>query len=92
MRLDDSVLRVMERSGGQRNRTFPQSLLYGDRVAMPLNLFRFWRMGHRSLDRSRREEYLCMTRKKYAILSQHIGDMENYETVQFFEETLQEPG
>jgi hydrogenase maturation protein HypF len=30
----------------------------------------------------------CLTKGRYAILSQHIGDLENYETVQFFEETL----
>jgi hydrogenase maturation protein HypF len=30
----------------------------------------------------------CVTRDHYAILSQHIGDMENYETLRFFEETL----
>lgn len=29
-----------------------------------------------------------VTRGSYAIPSQHIGDMENYETLQFFEETL----
>jgi hydrogenase maturation protein HypF len=30
----------------------------------------------------------CLTRGRYAVLSQHIGDLENYETLQFFEETL----
>jgi hydrogenase maturation protein HypF len=30
-----------------------------------------------------------LTKGKYAIPSQHIGDMENYETVKFFEESLQ---
>ncbi|MEO6964422.1 MAG: carbamoyltransferase HypF [Acidobacteriaceae bacterium] len=30
----------------------------------------------------------CLTKGRYAILSQHIGDMENYETTRFFEETL----
>jgi hydrogenase maturation protein HypF len=30
----------------------------------------------------------AITRGKYVIISQHIGDMENYETVRFFEETL----
>ena len=30
----------------------------------------------------------CLTRGRYAILSQHIGDLENYETLEFFEETL----
>jgi hydrogenase maturation protein HypF len=30
----------------------------------------------------------CLTKDRYAILSQHIGDLENYETLRFFEETL----
>jgi len=30
----------------------------------------------------------CITKGRYAIPSQHIGDMENYETLQFFEEAL----
>ncbi len=30
----------------------------------------------------------CLTKGRYAILSQHIGDLENYETMQFFQETL----
>jgi hydrogenase maturation protein HypF len=31
---------------------------------------------------------LCLTKDHYAIMSQHIGDLENYETLQFFQETL----
>jgi len=30
----------------------------------------------------------CLTKGHYAVLSQHIGDLENYETLGFFEETL----
>jgi hydrogenase maturation protein HypF len=30
----------------------------------------------------------CLTKDHYAILSQHIGNMENYETMRFFEETF----
>jgi hydrogenase maturation protein HypF len=30
----------------------------------------------------------CLTKGRFAILSQHIGDLENYETMQFFQETL----
>ena len=33
----------------------------------------------------------CLTKGSHAILSQHIGDLENYETMQFFEETLEKP-
>ncbi len=32
---------------------------------------------------------LCLTKDRYAILSQHIGDLENLETIQFFRETLE---
>ncbi len=31
----------------------------------------------------------CLTRGRHAILSQHIGDLENLETLRFFEETLE---
>lgn len=31
---------------------------------------------------------LCLTKDRYAVLSQHIGDVENFETLQFYEETL----
>jgi hydrogenase maturation protein HypF len=31
----------------------------------------------------------CLTKGNYAILSQHLGDLENYETMRFFEETLE---
>lgn len=30
----------------------------------------------------------CITRANYAILSQHLGDLENFETLEFFEETV----
>jgi hydrogenase maturation protein HypF len=30
----------------------------------------------------------CLTKGHYAVVSQHIGDLENYETMRFFEETL----
>jgi hydrogenase maturation protein HypF len=30
----------------------------------------------------------CLTRDRYAFLSQHIGDMENYETLRFFEQMV----
>jgi hydrogenase maturation protein HypF len=31
----------------------------------------------------------CLTKGQYAILSQHIGDLENHETTKFFEETVE---
>jgi hydrogenase maturation protein HypF len=32
---------------------------------------------------------ICLTKDRYAILSQHIGDLENLETMDFFRETLE---
>ncbi|MBZ5579896.1 MAG: carbamoyltransferase HypF [Acidobacteriia bacterium] len=32
---------------------------------------------------------LCLTKGRYALLSQHLGDLENYETLEFFRETLE---
>lgn len=32
---------------------------------------------------------LCLTRGGFALPSQHLGDLENYETLRFFEETLE---
>ncbi len=32
----------------------------------------------------------CLTRDRYAFLSQHVGDMENYETLQFFEQMVEQ--
>ncbi|MBN1956059.1 MAG: carbamoyltransferase HypF [Anaerolineae bacterium] len=32
----------------------------------------------------------CLTRDRYAFLSQHIGDMENYETLCFFEQMVEQ--
>jgi hydrogenase maturation protein HypF len=32
----------------------------------------------------------CLTRDRYAFLSQHIGDMENYETLHFFEQMVEQ--
>jgi hydrogenase maturation protein HypF len=32
----------------------------------------------------------CLTREGYAFLSQHVGDMENYETLRFFEQMIEQ--
>jgi hydrogenase maturation protein HypF len=32
----------------------------------------------------------CLTRDRYAFLSQHVGDMDNYETLRFFEQMVEQ--
>ena len=79
MRADDSVVRtfqgrerVLRRSRGY----VPQAVDLG----MPLQ--ELLACG------AELKNTFCLTKDRYAILSQHIGDLENYETLVFFEETL----
>jgi hydrogenase maturation protein HypF len=79
-RVDDSVVRIFERQGRvlRRSRGFaPQSIDLG------IELEQVLAVG------AGLKNTFCLTRDKHAILSQHIGDLENYETMQFFEETLE---
>ena len=78
-RVDDSVVRTFE--GRQRvlrrSRGFvPQAIDVGLEMAEVLA------MGSDS------KNTFCLTKGRYAVLSQHIGDLENYETIRFFDETL----
>jgi len=79
MRTDDSVVRtfegrecVLRRSRGYA----PQTLDLGRTVPEILACG------------GELKNVFCLTKGRHAILSQHIGDLENYETLVFFEETL----
>ena len=80
MRVDDSVVRTFE---GQervlrRSRGFaPQAI----ELAEPME--EVLAFG------AELKNTFCLTKDRFAILSQHIGDLENYETMLFFEETLE---
>jgi hydrogenase maturation protein HypF len=79
-RVDDSVVRVFERRERvlRRSRGFvPQTITLG------IELEQVLAVG------AELKNTFCLTRGKHAILSQHIGDLENYETLRFFEETLE---
>jgi hydrogenase maturation protein HypF len=79
MRADDSVVRTFEGRERvlRRSRGFvPQTIDLG------LELDEVLAFG------GELKNTFCLTKGRYAILSQHIGDLENYETMQFFEETL----
>ena len=79
MRTDDSVVRTFEGTERvmRRSRGFaPQTLDLGRRVPELLACG------------AELKNTFCLTKGRHAILSQHIGDLENYETLVFFEETL----
>src|SRR3984885_12634529 len=78
-RVDDSVTRTFEGRERvlRRSRGFaPQSIDLG------IELEEVLAFG------GELKNTFCLTKGRYAILSQHIGDLENYETMRFFEETL----
>ena len=78
-RVDDSVVRTLEgrervlrRSRGFAPQTIPLETADDPVLAYGAEL----------------KSTFCLTKDGHAILSQHIGDLQNYETMQFFEETL----
>jgi hydrogenase maturation protein HypF len=78
-RVDDSIVRIFE--GGERvlrrARGFaPQAIDLGVPVEEVLACG------------AELKNTLCLTQGRHAILSQHLGDMASYETLEFFEETL----
>jgi hydrogenase maturation protein HypF len=79
MRADDSVVRLFEgeERAMRRSRGYvPETLDVGR--ALPELLACGGEL----------KNVFCLTKGTHAILSQHIGDLENYETLVFFEETL----
>jgi hydrogenase maturation protein HypF len=77
-RVDDSVLRAMEGKPLvlRRARGFvPGSFSLGEVEGQILACG------------AQQKSTLCLTKGGFAMLSQHLGDLENYESLQFFEET-----
>ena len=79
-RVDDSVIRIFE----NKERVLRRSRGY---APFPVNL-------HFSLAQilacgAELKSTFCLTKEHHAFLSQHIGDLENYETLVFFQQTLE---
>ena len=78
-RLDDSVVRVFE----GRERLIRRARGYAPApIALHTPAAELLACG------ADLKNAFCLTRDRYAVLSQHIGDLENLETLRFFEETL----
>lgn len=81
MRVDDSVVRTFEGRprAVRRSRGFaPYPIELGDEQLEVLACG------------GELKNTFCLTKGRYALLSQHIGDLENYETLLFFTETLEQ--
>ncbi len=79
-RVDDSVVRVVlgETMQLRRARGYaPQPVFLGCGEAEVLAVG------------AQQKNTLCLTRAGFALPSQHLGDLENFETLRFFEETLE---
>ena len=79
MRVDDSVARTFE--------GIPR-ILRRARGYAPTAIRLSREMGEVLATGAELKNTFCITKGRYAIPSQHIGDLENYETLQFFQETL----
>jgi hydrogenase maturation protein HypF len=79
MRADDSVVRIFE--GEER-------VMRRSRGYAPETLDVGREMPELLACGGELKNVFCLTKGTHAILSQHIGDLENYETLVFFEETL----
>ena len=78
-RVDDSVVRIFE----GRDRLLRRSRGYAPRpIELGFPAQEVLACG------GELKNTFCLTKQHYAILSQHTGDLENLETLEFFEETL----
>jgi len=80
-RCDDSVVRGQPETG----RIYPLRRARGyapDPLRLPLELPPILATG------AELKNTFCLTRQRYAFLSHHIGDLENYETLQSFEQGI----
>ena len=78
-RVDDSVVRVFE----EKERVLRRSRSYAPSpVLLSFPVAEILACG------AELKSTFCLTKEHHAFLSQHIGDLENYETLVFFQETL----
>jgi hydrogenase maturation protein HypF len=79
-RCDDSVVRVIH------NGMYP---IRRSRGYAPFPIRLAWQLPQILATGAELKNTFCLTRDRYAFLSHHIGDLENYETFQAFEKGIQ---
>jgi hydrogenase maturation protein HypF len=92
-RCDDSVIRVYTGSpitdksfAEKSNGIYP---LRRSRGYVPYPVYLPWRAPSLLATGAELKNTFCITRERYAFLSHHIGDLENYETLQSFEDGIE---
>jgi hydrogenase maturation protein HypF len=79
LRSDDSIVRIINGMPRQIRRT---------RGYVPVPIFLKWEMEPVLACGPELKNTICLTKGRHAFLSQHIGDMENLETLDFLELTV----
>ncbi len=82
IRCDDSVVRVVEPAAPAEPAIYP---LRRSRGYAPFPVKLPWQVAPLLAAGAELKNTFCITNRNYAFLSHHIGDMENYETLQSFE-------
>jgi len=93
IRCDDSVLRVLDLNPGQAPPSDQEQgrapyFLRRARGFAPNPIQLPWDMPPLLAAGPELKNTFCLTRDQYAFISHHIGDLENYETLQAFEEGI----
>ncbi len=82
MRVDDSIVRAKEKGPGVR-------LIRRSRGFTPVPIDMGEEMEDILATGAELKNTFCLTKGRYAIMSQHIGDLENHAALGFFRETLE---
>ncbi|HEV2175564.1 MAG TPA: carbamoyltransferase HypF, partial [Nitrospira sp.] len=86
LRCDDSVVRVLS-SGPKLQAGTPQQLRRS-RGFVPVPVFLHEEVSSILAVGGELKNTICLTKDKHAFLSQHVGDLENLESYNFFEEAI----
>lgn len=88
-RCDDSVVRAVETRSQESKRIYPAIYpLRRARGYTPYPILLPWNLPPLLATGTELKNTFCLTRERYAFLSHHIGDLENYETLRSFEDGI----
>lgn len=87
-RCDDSVVRIpFEKEQGSEKKA-PLLMLRRSRGYAPMPVQLPWDLPPLLAAGAELKNTFCLTRERYAFLSHHVGDLENYETLRSYEDSV----